>query len=195
MRKDARPSVWLQRLVLGLTVVILVLADLGAPLFDTPAAYAAGRRGELGQSVRPDQVTTSSYTIYLPLVVRQPPQPSQCFRRADVREAKLVCCRVGSRPDRRGFPGCDGLLAGGASNHTIPRRSIIIGRRLMRPLPQPKRLVCTSLQPWRVMRPGRPHTQPGGSIAQALSRSPNSSQRLSSGMMVMARTTRPAHLW
>ena len=79
MRRDVRSSVWLQRLVPSLTVVILVVVALGAPLIDTPSAYAAARRGELGQSTAPGSASTSSHRVYLPLVARQVPRSFTVF--------------------------------------------------------------------------------------------------------------------
>ena len=79
MQRDVRSSVWLQRLVSSLTVVILVVVALGAPLIGTPSAYAAGRRGELGQSTAPDSASISSHPVYLPWVARQAPRSYSVF--------------------------------------------------------------------------------------------------------------------
>jgi Cellulase (glycosyl hydrolase family 5) len=70
-RRDIRPAARVYRLVTGLTVVLLMLMDFGAPTLTAAAVSTAGRSGVQGQSFRPDPAPPLPYTTSLPLVMRQ----------------------------------------------------------------------------------------------------------------------------
>jgi len=59
--------------------MLLLLVDFVHPTLYASYAYAAGSSDILGRSMRPGEATTATYTVYLPLVVRQPPQTSTVF--------------------------------------------------------------------------------------------------------------------
>ena len=79
MRTGARLNGWLQKLMLGLTVAVLVTVDLGAPLFGITAVYAAGHGGESGQSKHPGLVPTPPYIVHMPVVARSPSRSTSVF--------------------------------------------------------------------------------------------------------------------
>ena len=79
MRRDPRLSVWLPGWFRGLIGVSLVLTGLGASPFGISPASATGARGASDPSTRPGSASTSSHTVYLPLVVRQPAESPEVF--------------------------------------------------------------------------------------------------------------------